>query len=497
MYYKNCRFSLFIFILLFLFAALNAKTSINWQLVIPVKYQNEEAVKLAAADLQEYGRKLGIIFKITDDQAPLSAPAVIIGGPSVNRLSTDLQKRTLFTLKGIDDEQGYEIVTVNGTKGKIMVIAGGDVIGSVYGMYWLWDRMRVYKTIPDINTLRTPRMKIRMSLAWGRSPFGGGSKESMHRALRQSTNWVSGPPVLDLVPWNSEPENNINKKNREKTRELIDYAHSLHMKYFSFANEFTYHPSILREFNASLSPCDSAFWDALQEKYRMLFNALPELDGIEVCNDDISGFWDNYRGFDLMHQGKGCEWPYTKRFQTFVNKLSEVVIDEFDKTYFHFTWNLRMHEQHYSAEVFRDIFADGKVRADDKLFLIPKITAGDRWWHQPYNSTFNISPQKTLVAFETMNYYEGGASNIFPTFSGQYFQEGLKTILMPENSNVHGAGFLVGSSKNEWDTRGAYSYVLYRLSWNPYEDITRIAEDFAAINFGRDAAKSMAEIYMM
>jgi alpha-glucuronidase len=93
-----------------------------------------------------------------------------------------------------------------------------------------------------------------------------------------------------------------------------------------------------------------------------------------------------------------------------------------------------------------------------------------------------------------MNYYEGGASHIFPTFSGQYFQGGLQTFLSPEKTNVRGAGFLVSSSKTGWSTSAAYSYVLYRLSWNPNEDINQIAEDFAAINFGRDAAKVMAEI---
>jgi hypothetical protein len=267
------------------------------------------------------------------------------------------------------------------------------------------------------------------------------------------------------------------------------------MKYFCFANEFTYHPSLIKEFDARLSPCDPNFWEALQGKYRKLFTALPELDGIEVCNDDISGFWDAYRGFDLMHQGEGCEWPLAKRYQTFVKKLWDVVVGEFDKTYFHFTWGLVAHEQHYSAEVFRQIFTD-EVPVKN-LYLIPKITAADRWWHQPYNFTFNQSAQQTLIAFETMNYYEGGGSNIFPTFAGQYYQGGIQTFLKPEKSNVRGAGYLVATPAKAWDTYGAYSYVLYRLSWNPNEDIRQIAEDFCAIHFGREAAKTMAEIYLM
>ena len=473
-----------------------SQTSRNWQLMVPAQLQQEEAIKVALDDLKSFGKEIGIKFQVTDDQEAIKGNAIIVGGLSLNKTTEALQNNSVITLQGVDDEQGYEIITSKTADGKVMIVAGGSVIGNVYGLYWLWDRMRVYRAIPEINTIRIPALKKRLSLSWGRRSSGGGSKETMQQALRQSINWVAGAPILDLVPWNSEPENSINAENRKKTNELIDYAHLLGMKYYCFANEFTYHPSILEENNASLSPCDANFWDALQDKYRKLLTALPELDGIEVCNDDISGFWDAYRGFDVMHEGEECDMPYAKRFQTFVNKLSQIVIDEFDKTYFHFTWGLVAHEQHYSAEVFREIFNE-KVRVDDNLYLIPKITAGDRWWHQPYNPTFNQSPQQTLVAFETMNYYEGGSSNIFPTFSGQYFQGGLQSFLRPEDSNVRGAGFLVASSKKGWDTRAAYSYVLYRLTWDPNEDIKQIAEDFCAINFGQDVAQAMAEIYLM
>jgi len=463
-----------------------AQTTQNWQIIVPTQLQKEEAIKVVLNDLKTFGQEIGIEFNVTDDLEAIKSPAIIVGGSSLNKAAAELEKNSVISLQVVDDEQGYEIITNKNE----------NVIGNVYGLYWLWDRMRVYKTIPDINVIRIPALKTRMSLAWGRRPFGGGSKETMQQALRQSINWVSGAPILDLIPWNSEPENNINAENRNKTNILIDYAHSLGIKYFCFANEFTYHPSLLSENDAILSPCDPKFWNALQDKYRKLFTALPNLDGIEVCNDDISGFWDAYRGFDLMHEGENCDMPYTKRFQTFVNKLADVVIDEFDKTYFHNTWGLVAHEQHYSAEVFREIFNEN-TRVDDKLYLMPKITSGDRWWHQPYNPTFNQSPQQTLVAFETINYYEGGSSNIFPTFSGQYFQGGLQTFLSPENSNVRGAGFIVNRSQKGWDTRSAYTYVLYRLSWDPNEDINQIAEDFAAINFGQKAAKAMAEIYLM
>lgn len=227
----------------------------------------------------------------------------------------------------------------------------------------------------------------------------------------------------------------------------------------------------------------------------MIFEALPELDGIELCNDDISGFWDRYAAYDVVRETPECEWSYPKRFRTFVQKVHEVVSGEFGKTYFHFTWGLRADEQHVQPAVFESIFTDAVPT--ENLYLMPKITMADRWWHQPYNTTFNRTPHDTVVLFETMNYYESGRANLFPTYSGQYFQNGLKTILAPESSNVRGMAMLAGMATDRWDTTGAYAYVLYRLAWDPYEDIEAITRDFCAIHFGPEAADAMAQIYLM
>jgi len=459
----------------------------GWEIVVSQKLQSDSAIQLAVQDLQTTGTQFGINFSIRANFKNNVLPKIVI-------LSGDTRKFNL-SLRQLEDEQSYQIVTqvINGQR--TLFVNGGSVVGTVYGLYWIWDRLRVFGEIPEINVVRTPAMKIRLSLAWGQRGSGGETQTDMQNALRYSINWVSGKPVLDLVPWKSGPEASINARNREITRELIQYAHSLHLQYFSFANEFTYHPSILEEFNARLSPDDPSFWDALQAKYRRLFQALPELDGIELCNDDISGFWDNYRAFDVMHADEACNWPLERRFQTFVKKIYHVVVNEFDKTYFHFTWSLVNYEQHAQADVYRKIFTnDIPVK---NLYLIPKITAADRWWHQPYNPTFNQTPHHTLVGFETMNYYETSQTNIFPTFPGQYFQAGMQKFLLPEDSNLKGSGFLSLMDPAGWGTRDVTAYVLYRLSWDPNEDIEQIARDFCRIHFGAAVADQMAKIYLL
>ena len=472
-----------------------ANAAETWNIIISKSLSHDKAIKVAIDDLQKAGVEYGLTFKIFDDSKNPAGNSIIIGDETRNRQTAKLIKKHRIEHQCITHEQGYEIITKNVNGNKIVIVAGGSIIGDVYGLYWIWDRIRVHKKIPNINVKRKPALPIRLGLAWGRSGRSGSTEEEMRNSLRYSINWVSGPAILDLVSWNSEPERTINEKNRERARELIEYAHSLHMKYFSFANEFTYHPSILEEFGATLSPCDPSFWDAVQAKFRRLFQALPELDGIEICNDDISGFWENYRGFDVMHEGEGCEWPLDKRFRTFVKKVYNVVVNEFNKTYFHFTWSLVSYEQHNQPDVFKKIFTNDVPV--NNLYLIPKITAADRWWHQPYNPTFNQTPHNTIVGFETMNYYESSKAHIFPTFPGQYFQAGLQTFLAPKNNNVKGSGFLAGSLQDGCNTRNVTAYVLYRLSWNPDEKIEDIARDFCAIHFGGAAAEKMAQIYLL
>jgi hypothetical protein len=466
-----------------------------WQVVLGEAHVGDEAVRVVLEDLREFGAPLGLSFEVGVDSAEIGdGNTILLGDAARNAQTAALVAEKSLTLGALDHAEGYAISTLKQEAGRTIVVAGGSVIGDVYGLYWLWDRMQVKRRIPDIQVVRVPAVDIRLGAAWGRKAFGGHDESQMRIALRHSFNWVAGPAILDLVPWDSEPESSANRLNREAVRPLIDYAHSLHMKYFSFANEFTFHPSLLEQHDATLTPCDPKFWDAVQGKFRGLFSALPELDGIELCNDDISGFWEGYEPFDVTRDAPDCEWSYEKRFRTFVNKVHEVVAGEFDKTYFHFTWGLREHEVHCQPEVFRRIFEDVPV---NNLYLMPKITRGDRWWHQPYNATFNQTAHETVVLFETMNYYESGASNLFPTFSGEYFQRGLQSLMATPDTNVRGMAALAGLARRDWGTVSAYGYVLYRLMWNPYDSMEDIARDFCAIHLDPAFAEELAEIYLL
>jgi len=294
------------------------------------------------------------------------------------------------------------------------------------------------------------------------------------------------------VPWNSEPQRAENQKHRARTGELAEYAHSLHMKFMSFGTEFTYHPSLLAEFGTTLSPSDPRFWDAVRAKFRRLLQAVPELDGVATFTGEEQSYWGDYKTFDVMHDGKGCDWSLAKRYRTFVKAVWDVVAGEFDKDLLHRTWITNAYEQQSQPEVYRRIFTDDVPTRN--LYLIPSFTQNDRWWYQPYNPTFNLTPHNMMAVFETMDYHAG--ANVFPTYPGTYFQAGLESIRRARNSNLKGASLDL-PAKEGWDTRSLTAYTVARLTWDHKQDPKDIAADYCAITFGESLAEAMAEICLL
>lgn len=458
----------------------------DWTVVLPESYANEEAIKVVLDDLGDAGQSRGIVFKTVSESDPVKGDVIVVGGPDCNAVTRQVRDAGKLALKGVTQSNGYEVVTLRTPEQKTIIVAGGSVLGDVYGLYWIWDRLRVYGSIPDIDVKREPDLEIRFSRTVVQN------QSDIRRALRYGLNMVFGENPLRLIPWNAEPERAENVLHRSETSELAAYAHALHLKFVAFGTDFTYHPSLLEEFKASLNPADPRFWDAVQAKYRMLFQAMPALDGICTFTADEQQYWGNYKTFDVLHGGDGCDWELAKRYRTFVIKLWEVVVGEYGKLLLQHTWATNMFEQQSQPQVYRAIFTDEVPTRN--LYLFPSFTQNDRWWFQMYNPTINQTPHITMVVCETMDYHAGG--NLFPTYPGTYFQPGLMTWLDAGKSNLKGIS-LDMSATDDWQTRCLTAYTVSRLAWDHRADVKGIAEDFAAIHFGPSAAKGMAELLLM
>ena len=188
------------------------------------------------------------------------------------------------------------------------------------------------------------------------------------------------------------------------------------------------------------------------------------------------------------------DWNLAKRYRTWIKKIYEVVVGEFDKIYYQRTWVTSSHEQHSIPEVYEEIFTDDIPVKN--LYMSPYMSTTDRYFHQPYNPTFNLTPHNMIVLLAPLNYHANNNCGILPTFPGTYFQGGLKTYLSVENSNCVGADFGV-RSKEGWDTYALTAYTSFRLTWEPNMDVKDIARDFASIYFGTEAADDVAEVIML
>ncbi len=479
----SIRISAGVLLLFFLAGPVRPQTS-RYEIVMDATLAQDQAVQVVLADLQSAGKRNGTEFFRTVRKLPADV-AVITPAPAKQDLLTKLNQARI-PLQPPAHPEGYEITTVPHAQGKSVIVAGRSAIAVVYGLYWLLDRMRVHGAIPDIHVKREPDLAIR------KTRILVTSREDLHRALRFGLNVVFGENPLRLIPWDAEPERSENIKNREKTRELIEYAHSLHMKYLAFGTEFTYHPSLLREYQATLSPEDPHFWEAVQAKYRKLFQVMPELDGVGDFLGEEQTYWGAYRTFDPIHDATACDWSLEKKYRTYITKVHQVVATEFHKLYFHITWDNHPNEVHAQPNVFRQTFT-AEVPIEN-LYLIPSSTQNDRWWFQAFNPTFNVTPHHTLVVFETMDYHHG--ANVFPTYPGPYYQAWLQAVLGDAHCNLQGANMDMPGD-DQFETRNLTAYTISRLSWNHNEDVKRIAQDFAAMRFGQAAAAGMADILLL
>jgi hypothetical protein len=462
---------------------------------IPNRFQGgkslnqDEAIKIAISELKDTGKEYGLSFSILDDHTAISENTILVGDQRRNELTAALIKKGIFKPSVVNDEQGYEIISKNWKNKRIVLVAGGSLIGDVYGLYWILDRILINKSLPEINVRRIPELKIRSAII-------NLTKDNMRKALRTGINWIGGGRLNDLVPWGVEPEETGNRRNREKFKELIKYAHSLHMKIFIYTDEFTYHPVILNEFGATLSPEDPSFWDAVQSKFRRTLKELPEIDGFILRTGEFTlAGASNYQAYDVMHgEEDNSNWSLAKRYRTFIQKVHEVVVGEFNKIYFHRTWVTNSYEQHSKWQVYKKIFTDDLPTKN--LYLSPYINQHDRWFFTAYNPTFNQTSHKMIALMARMDYHANANVNIFPTFTGAYFQAALQSILSAPQSNLTGVQFgMPGGSISNTDA--IMSYTTSRLAWNHNEDLETILNDYSSIHFGTAAAKQMTGIFQL
>ena len=140
-----------------------AVESQNWYVVLDKPLATDEAIQVAIDDLNKSGESFGVQFIKTSKTNKKYTNSIIVGSPERNGDTKSLVEKKKLTLEDIDCEQGFEIVTKSIDGRKVMVVSGGSILGETYGLFWISDRLKVTGTIPDINTVREPELKIRFA----------------------------------------------------------------------------------------------------------------------------------------------------------------------------------------------------------------------------------------------------------------------------------------------------------------------------------------------
>ena len=377
-------------------------------------------------------------------------------------------------------------------------------LGLAYGLYALADEIAAEGEAPRASEhTAVPALPYRALITRSPVPSTEEGPETTERALLQTRrecralcrktlrhgyNFLVLSPSEDYIPWLGTRYQERSKKYLAHLDELLETAHEHHLKLLLMGDEFVYLPEYLEQFGAALSVKAPQLWEALQQKYRDLFDAAPELDGITTrIGEQIPRF--EFRTLDVIHSDESEPDPrIEERYRQFINAVHEVAVEEHGKWYLHRTWVTNAHEQHSVPQVYSATFNESVPQ--ENLLLAIKMTAGDQWYYyEPFNPTFGESPHTTLAQAELYSGYHGFGTIL--DYPALYFQSALQWAAESGSRGVLNT-LLDGDF-----IRTAIFDVFSRLAWDPYADVQHLTRQWAARTLGHGVASETAKLFSM
>ncbi len=312
-------------------------------------------------------------------------------------------------------------------------------------------------------------------------------RQRLRDALRFGYNYVVIAGLEHYVPTEEKPYAERSERYRRHLHAAIREAHAHHLKVLLIGDEAIYLPSWLAAAGARPSVKDPRFWVALQDKYRRLLRAVPELDGVATrIGEFIPGH--GFASLDVIHSREPEPDPrIEERYRLFLTRIHEVVSGEFGKLLLHRTWVTNDWEQHSVPEIYRRTFTSALPA--DNLFVAIKLTKQDAWYYgSAFNPTFGHTPHRTIAQAELYSQYQGlGTVADFPArWMGAALEwateRGAQGVLTTQPlPNLLSPGIL---------------YVFSRLSWNPKSDVRGAAREWVAATFGPAGADDLTSLLL-
>lgn len=158
----------------------------EWNVYIAPQVKENKPISTALNTLVVACRKYNIPMNIlTGDKVLKGKNMIFVKDKTGGELFKNIPEEIQQDLSTEIPPEGFIIKTKTQLdNSKILVLVGGSEVGTAHGLYWLLDRVEVYRTIPEIDTKRAPAFPVRIASSWGRNLHGGATEEQIKTSFR-------------------------------------------------------------------------------------------------------------------------------------------------------------------------------------------------------------------------------------------------------------------------------------------------------------------------
>jgi hypothetical protein len=237
------------------------------------------------------------------------------------------------------------------------------------------------------------------------------------------------------------------------------------------------------------------FWQVYRAKYSEVLQAYPKIAHVLIrTGENYSRPEQGYLAQRVM--GRAIDDDYFRRMTRLIEETRRVVVDECGRTLIWRTWDLGNDKFHANTNVYDRILAGVKSRKG--LIFSVKHTQTDFWRYNDFNPTIGRGGVEQIIEFQCAREYEGKGA--FPNYVGPLHAEDLLKSAQKGAVGVWlwhfgGGGGGPKLASDRWVRLNITA--TSRLVKDPKASPRKLAEEWAAQEFGAKAASDVADMLML
>ncbi|MEK7404604.1 MAG: hypothetical protein AAB225_05805 [Acidobacteriota bacterium] len=295
---------------------------------------------------------------------------------------------------------------------------------------------------------------------------------------------------------------------RRRMRETLRQAAALGLKACLSTDEILLPTAVLQHFGSRIARDDDPervdlakeqFWEVYRAKYREVLREFPEIAYVMVRTGENYAFQLNgYTGQLIAERTSATTRTeeYFRNMRRLIEETRRVVVDEFGRTLIWRTWDLGNYGFHASTPVYDRII--GSLPNRKGMIFSIKFTQTDYWRYNDFNPQIGRGGVDQIVEFQCAREYEGKGA--FPVYAGEEHAAAMRRARQLRVKGVwiwnFGGGWGGPHLKSDRWVRLNIEATA-RLARNPDLEPRKLAEEWAAREFGKRAARRVAGMLML